>query len=176
MNLQRVPAFITKIIQIHETQLVRHGMMMVGETGSGKTTSIKVLASSLSLLHEEGIIDRDGYYKKVDLLVLNPKSITAGELYGEFNQLSNEWKDGIVPKLVRDCVNALNEGSDNRKWIIFDGPVDAVWIENLNTVSYSFIDIFVHLFIRSFFMHSFILHAFVHFYAIDSLFNLYLCF
>jgi dynein heavy chain len=57
-----------------------------------------------------------------------------GELYGEFNQLTNEWKDGIVPKLVRDCVNALNEGIENRKWIIFDGPVDAVWIENMNTV------------------------------------------
>ena len=101
----------------------------------------------------------------VDRLILNPKSITAGELYGEFNLMTNEWKDGIVPKviihciwssnfnylrrfltklvfyatlnfsqLVRDCVNALNEGSDNRKWIIFDGPVDAVWIENMNTV------------------------------------------
>jgi dynein heavy chain len=58
----------------------------------------------------------------------------SGELYGEFNQLTNEWKDGIVPKLVRDCVNALNEGIENRKWIIFDGPVDAVWIENMNTV------------------------------------------
>jgi len=109
-------------------------MMVVGEAGSGKTTNIKVLANALGSLHADGVVDKDGFYKTVDLLILNPKSITAGELYGEFNMLTGEWKDGIVPKLVRDCVNALNEGSDNRKWIVFDGPVDAVWIENMNTV------------------------------------------
>lgn len=134
LNLQRVPTFITKVIQVHETQLVRHGMMLVGEAGSGKTINAKVLAHALGLLYEDKVTDKDGFYKPVDRLILNPKSITAGELYGEFNKLTNEWKDGIVPKLVRDCVNALNEGSENRKWVIFDGPVDAVWIENMNTV------------------------------------------
>jgi len=133
-NLQKRPEFISKVIQVHETQLVRHGMMIVGESGSGKSTNSKILAAALTMLKNDGIVDKDGFYKVVDRLILNPKSIAAGELYGEFNLSTNEWRDGIVPKLVRSCVDQLNEGSDNRKWVIFDGPVDAVWIENMNTV------------------------------------------
>ncbi|DBA02677.1 TPA: hypothetical protein N0F65_010502 [Lagenidium giganteum] len=133
LNLQQVPSFITKAIQVHETQLVRHGMMLVGEAGSGKSTNCYVLARALTQLFEDGVVDRDGFYKEVHRLILNPKSISAGQLYGEFNLLTNEWADGLVPKLVRQCVSEAAE-SDNRNWVVFDGPVDAVWIENMNTV------------------------------------------
>ena len=42
-----VPAFVAKVIQIHETQTVRHGMMVVGQTGSGKSAAIHMLAAGL---------------------------------------------------------------------------------------------------------------------------------
>jgi dynein heavy chain len=64
---------------------------------------------------------------KVD--VLNPKSITLGQLYGFVE--NSEWQDGVLAKLVSEC--AKDESPDLR-WIQFDGPVDAIWIENMNTV------------------------------------------
>ncbi|RHY05497.1 hypothetical protein DYB25_001425 [Aphanomyces astaci] len=133
LNLQQVNSFVAKTIQVHETQLVRHGMMLVGEAGSGKSTNALILAKALTALHEQGVVDRDGFYKVVTRLILNPKSISAGQLYGEFNLLTSEWTDGLVPKLVRQAVAEASE-SDARNWVVFDGPVDAVWIENMNTV------------------------------------------
>ena len=53
------------------------------------------------------------------------------ELFGYTNVLTNEWTDGIVASIVR---TAVTDTTDQKKWIIFDGPVDAVWIENMNTV------------------------------------------
>ena len=71
LSLIKVPAFINNVIQIHETQLVRHGMMVVGEAGSGTLTRILILAKALTKLFEDNIMDRDGSYRKVDRLILN---------------------------------------------------------------------------------------------------------
>ena len=59
-----------------------------------------------------------------------------GELYGEVNPFTNEWTSGIVPNLVNEAVEAIEnpEIAHHKRWIMFDGPVDTLWIESMNTV------------------------------------------
>ncbi|XP_073398257.1 dynein axonemal heavy chain 6 [Dendrobates tinctorius] len=128
-GLQPVSSMVHKVIQFFETMIVRHGVMLVGPTGGGKTTVYHVLADALTALHQAG--ETHHFYQPVKTYVLNPKSITMGELYGEVNNLTLEWKDGLMALSVRA---AVNDTSKDHKWIICDGPVDALWIENMNTV------------------------------------------
>ena len=82
--------FVKKCIQLYETTVVRHGLMLVGPTISGKTKCYKVLRDSLSAL--KGKCTPGGVpFEQVHTFVLNPKSITMGQLYGEFDPLTHEW-------------------------------------------------------------------------------------
>uniref|UniRef100_A0A5F8HIF6 Dynein axonemal heavy chain 6 n=1 Tax=Monodelphis domestica TaxID=13616 RepID=A0A5F8HIF6_MONDO len=128
-KLQPEACMVHKVIQFYETMLVRHGVMLVGPTGGGKTTVYKILAETLGVLH--GMELPNPFYQPVKTYILNPKSITMGELYGEVNNLTLEWKDGLMALSVRA---AVNDTSEDHKWIVSDGPVDALWIENMNTV------------------------------------------
>ncbi|XP_012153033.2 dynein heavy chain at 16F [Megachile rotundata] len=128
-NLQPEECTVRKAIQLHECLQVRHGVMLVGPTGSGKTTVLRTLANTYNRLHEMGVPGK--CYQHVHMYVINPKAITIGELYGEVDIMTNEWHDGLIGSKVR---HACSFTTEEHQWIVCDGPVDAIWIENMNTV------------------------------------------
>ncbi|KAH9277041.1 hypothetical protein BASA83_000559 [Batrachochytrium salamandrivorans] len=127
-GLDIVDGFVSRVCQLSETMRIRHGVMLVGPTGGGKTTCYEVLQEASGRLHDSY---KSNDYQHVKTWVINPKCVDMAELYGEFNLATMEWKDGLIGCIFRAQVS---DTSPSEKWTICDGPVDALWIENMNTV------------------------------------------
>jgi dynein heavy chain len=120
-NLVKKDEFLLKLIQLYETSTVRHGFMVVGTAGCGKTSIFNILTEALSAVPES---------QKYIITKMNPKAITGQEMFGVMNGVG-EWEPGIFSEIWK-AKNAKSNKANN--WICCDGPVDAIWIENLNTV------------------------------------------
>ena len=132
-SVQPAPGFQEKVIQTYEMMIVRHGFMLVGDPFAGKTKCLHVLADTLSEMKKRGMSsgDEDEVIVNTYFRTVNPKAITMGQLFGCFDPVSHEWTDGIVANTFREF--AAKEDLD-RKWVVFDGPIDTLWIESMNTV------------------------------------------
>ena len=128
-NLQPREASITKVIQLYETKNTRHATMMVGYSGSGKSVAWTMLQSALTRLNKEN--PKLSQYQKVFIHAINPKAVALDELYGKFDHNTNEWTDGILASVMR---TTCSDEKPDEKWILFDGPVDTLWIESMNSV------------------------------------------
>jgi dynein heavy chain len=93
--------------------------MLSGPAGGDKTRIQEMLAKALS-----------DVFVKHTAWKMNPKAITAPQMFGKLDGLTGDWTDGIFAVLWRKA----NKAKTSNTWIVLDGPVDAIWIENLNTV------------------------------------------
>ncbi|XP_050455387.1 dynein axonemal heavy chain 10 [Cataglyphis hispanica] len=118
-----LPEQVDKVIQLYEVMMTRHSTMLIGPTGGGKTVVIETLCKAQTHLG-----------KPTKLYILNPKACTVIELYGMLEPTTRDWTDGLLSNIFREINRPLDSGKDERKYIVFDGDVDALWIENMNSV------------------------------------------
>lgn len=112
MSLQYDDHFSPIILYLKHTLSVRFGIILVGPSTTGKTTVLNMLS----------------HLQDTSLIMINPKSIALDELFGHMSR-NSEWKEGIASFLIKEA----NQRVEN-SWIVFDGPIDSSWIENLNSV------------------------------------------
>lgn len=115
------PTWTTKVLQFYDTTIVRHGIILVGPAGSGKSEIFRTLQSALS-------VQTKTPHRQIRM---NPKAIRPEEMFGETDKLSGEWVDGVFAAIWAKFNDRTRK---DVSWIVCDGPVDAIWIENLNTV------------------------------------------
>ncbi|KAH8046310.1 dynein light chain binding protein [Aureococcus anophagefferens] len=97
----------------------------------------KVLARKMTVLYKlsKEQLSKQYHY---DFGLRSLKSVLAQplhELYGIMDPVTRDWTDGVLSRLFRELNEPLPKGKENEmRWIIYDGDVDAVWVENMNSV------------------------------------------
>jgi dynein heavy chain, axonemal len=118
-----LPQQVDKVVQMYETMMTRHSTMILGPTGGGKTVVINSLCQAQTKL---GITTK--------LYTLNPKACSVIELYGILDPNTRDWTDGLLSNIFREINKEKPPEKKEKRYILFDGDVDALWIENMNSV------------------------------------------
>lgn len=115
-----------KIIELHEVMSVNRATILLGATGSGKSSVLDLMIRSRNELAKE-----DGL-QFTRRITLNPKECEIEQLLGYYEEGAKIWHDGLFSSILRE--SCQSENNDEDVIIHLDGNMDASWTETLNTV------------------------------------------
>eukprot|EP00061_Rhincodon_typus_P016906 g45363.t1 len=146
---------VNNILVLYQTLKVSKGVIMVGCSGSGKTTSYRTLSRTLNLLarnepksaaHQSESIDPP--YRTVQVSVCFPNSLSTEELLGAMDH--QIWKNGIVSKwlsegkswsqaraLVKEFQSPqvkVYHCPEPLRWIVLDGELCLDWLGPISSL------------------------------------------
>ncbi|EMG45477.1 ro-1 Dynein heavy chain [Candida maltosa Xu316] len=116
--------FINKALQLIDIQNTHHGLMLVGESGAGKSTILKSVMKALSAVDNVEHV----------AIIIDAKVLSKDEIYGKLDVITGDWTDGLFSSILRRIKENLRGELSKRIWIVFDGDIDPQWAENLNSV------------------------------------------
>ena len=121
-GMQVLDLQVDKVVQLYETLLTRHTTMSSARPAAARR-SAQTLARAQTLSN-----------LPTKLFIINPKAIPVNELYGVLDPVTRDWTDGLLSNIFRDMNKPVPEGKEERRYIVYDGDVDALWVENMNSV------------------------------------------
>ncbi|XP_053635095.2 dynein axonemal heavy chain 2-like [Cherax quadricarinatus] len=115
--------FIDKILQLHDAISKNQIILLFGNSGSGKSTSLRLLESTFNRLNDEG----NASFKVTKTDVLNPLVLEHDFLYGPNEEVAVKTSEGYLPHVLR----RLHRSSlTSESWLIFEGPQGHPWLSS----------------------------------------------
>eukprot|EP00965_Chrysotila_dentata_P235367 6200707-Pleurochrysis_carterae.AAC.9 len=122
---------VNKGVELFECVGSRCGVLLVGDAGSGKTSTTGVLAGAMDVLSTSKN-KSNANFRRVKTVFVNPKALSIEKLFGAFDAVEKAWCDGIATRLLKECVKHAREHVGDFAWLVFDGQLDISWAEQLH--------------------------------------------
>jgi len=124
LNYEVIEGQTNKVMQMYEVMNIRHSTLICGPPVSGKSCILNILRKTLEQLKTA----------QVTTYLINPKAQTITRLYGVKNEMTGDFEIGILANIFAIANQPLTPGKNEQRWIILDGDIDPIWIENMNSV------------------------------------------
>lgn len=135
MEYMAIAAQEAKVIELQEVMAVSQATIVLGATGSGKSTITEILMKAGNMIKFEGspVCRR---------ITLNPKECDLNQLLGYYESETRMWHDGLFSSIFREVNNMARLAEEQARGrppvektvICFDGDMDSGWVETLNNV------------------------------------------